>query len=123
MKLICLAVMVAVLTVGACTRDASAPNPAQTSTQVTKPPRLAVPPAGRAYTGAYIDFGETEDNVTLEALEHFELLVGKRQAVIGLSSYWGKQSFPADALRIIAAYGAVPLVYCNPWDITFTEDN
>ncbi len=32
---------------------------------------LAVPEKG-AYTGAYVDFGEGEDDVTLEAIERFE---------------------------------------------------
>src|SRR5512139_3600881 len=116
-------VIAAAMTFVACTRDTPAPAPGKSSAQARKPQRLAVPPPGRAYTGAYVDFGETEDNVTLEALENFERLVGKHQAVIGLSSYWGKQSFPDDALRIIASYGAVPLVYWNPWGRPFTEDN
>ncbi len=116
-------VIAVAITFFACGNDRSAPVEGKTSSQIKKLKRLSVPPPGRAYTGAYIDFGETEDNVTLEALEDFEHLVGKHQAVIALSSYWGKQSFPADALKIIAAYGAVPMVYWNPWDRPFTEDN
>jgi len=83
--------------------------------------RLEVP-ASNAYTGAYIDFGETEDNVTLEALEDFEKMVGKHQAIVAFSNYWGKQVFPERQLEIIAAYGAVPLVYWSPWDHPYQED-
>jgi len=57
--------------------------------------QLVVPPKGHAYVGAYVDFGKDEDNVTLEGLEKFECLVGKHQAVIGFSNYWGKQEFPS----------------------------
>lgn len=76
---------------------------------------LAVPSEG-AYTGAYIDFGEFEDDVSLEAIEKFDKLVGKRQAIIGYSSFWGRESFPRDALNIVHSYGAVSLIYWNPWD-------
>jgi hypothetical protein len=77
--------------------------------------KLAVP-AQHAYTGAYIDFGENEDDVTLEAIEKFDGLVGKQQAVIGFSSDWGKQQFPERQLKLVRGYGAVPLVYWLPWD-------
>ena len=39
-----------------------------------KPVKLAVPAQGK-YTGAYIDFGDQEDDVTLEAIENFEAMV------------------------------------------------
>lgn len=81
--------------------------------------QLVVPPKRQAYVGAYVDFGKNEDNVTLEGLEKFECLVGKHQAVIGFSNYWGKQAFPSDALKVIYGYGAVALVYWNPWDSPF----
>jgi len=80
-------------------------------------------PEGQAYTGAYIDFGATEDAVTFEALEQFEELAGRHQAIIGFSNYWGKQSFPREAVRLITAYGAIPLIYWNPWDRPFSEGN
>ena len=51
--------------------------------------QLVVPDHG-AYTGAYIDFGDEEDDVTLEAIENFEKMVGKHQAIVGSSSYWGE---------------------------------
>jgi hypothetical protein len=79
-------------------------------------PLKLVIPQGQAYSGAYIDFGEREDEVTLEAIERFDNLVHKQQAIIAFSSDWGNESFPDKQLRIIASYGAVPLVYWSPWD-------
>ena len=75
---------------------------------------LAVPVTG-AYTGAYVDFGEAEDTVTLAAIQKFEALVGKHQAIIGSSSFWGRETFPTENARIISDYGAVPLIYWSPW--------
>lgn len=82
--------------------------------------KLALPAQG-AYTGAYIDFGETEDKVTLETIRGFERLVGKSQAIIAFSSYWGRRDFPREAIKIIDAYGAVPLVYWSPWDRPYSD--
>ena len=90
-------------------------------TAVEGPEELMLPEQG-AYTGAYIDFGDTEDEVTLEALESFEKMVGKKQAIIASSSWWGEQSFPARNVRIISAYGAEPLVYWSPWDKPYREN-
>ncbi len=75
---------------------------------------LAVPATG-AYTGAYIDFGETEDAVTLQGITKFEQLAGKHQAIVASSSFWGVGTFPAANVQTIAAYGAVPLLYWSPW--------
>ncbi len=75
---------------------------------------LIVPEKG-AYTGAYIDFGDTEDSVTKTAIQAFETLVGKPQAIVASSSYWGRGNFPTDNARIIADYGALPLIYWSPW--------
>ena len=75
---------------------------------------LAVPSTG-AYTGAYLDFGETEDRVTTKAIDSFQQLVGKHQAIIASSSFWGRGAFPAANVQTIAAAGAVPLIYWSPW--------
>lgn len=82
---------------------------------------LAVPQRG-AYTGAYIEFGEQEDQVTLEAIEAFATLVGKHQAIVAFSSFWGRGSFPSTQARIIDHSGAVPLIYWNPWDSDADHD-
>src|SRR5438309_2176241 len=66
----------------------------------TGPKELVIPDRG-AYTGAYIDFGEHEDDVTLESIENFEKLAGKRQAIIASSSYWGEQNFPKANVELI----------------------
>ena len=78
------------------------------------PARLQIPD-GRAYTGAYVEFGERENEVTLEAIEEFEALVRHEQAVVGFSDEWGLQSFPRKQLSIVSAHGALPLVYWLPW--------
>ncbi len=82
--------------------------------------KLVVPMAG-AYTGAYIEFGESEDAVTLDGIENFETLVGKHQAIVASSSYWGKQSFPTAAVSIISKHGSVPLIFWSPWDHPYKE--
>ena len=57
------------------------------------PAEVVIPEHG-AYTGAFMDFGDAEDDVTLETIEDFEQMVGKHQAIIASSSYWGEQNFP-----------------------------
>jgi beta-mannanase len=98
--------------------SASAPS---TSAPTPAPARLQVPAQG-AYTGAYLDFGETEDTVTLTAIENFEQMTHKSLAIIASSSYWGEQSFPTHNLAIIRRHGAVPLVYWSPWDQPYEQD-
>ena len=85
------------------------------------PLTLAVPEKG-AYTGAYMDFGDNEDEVTLEEIEGFEKMVGKRQAIVASSSYWGEQSFPVENLNIIKRHRAVPLVFWSPWDRPYKQE-
>jgi hypothetical protein len=80
-----------------------------------RPHRLEIPQRG-AYSGAFIELGEREDNVTLEGIERFDGLVRQRQAILAFSNDWGNGSFPERQLRIVAAYGAVPLIYWSPWD-------
>ncbi len=82
--------------------------------------RLQIPADG-IYAGAYTGFGETEDDVSLERIEAFESFVGKHQAIIASSSYWGVQTFPDENVRLIARHGSVPLVFWSPWDSPYTE--
>jgi hypothetical protein len=86
-----------------------------------KPRTLVVPPHA-AYTGAYMNFGDTEDDVTLEAIEDFEEQAGKHQAIIAFSSFWGEQRFPADALQVIRTHGSAPLIFWSPWDRPYEEE-
>ncbi len=85
------------------------------------PQTLAVPASG-AYTGAYLDFGDNEDEVTLDKIETFEKLVGKHQAIIASSSYWGEQTFPTENIQIILRHGSVPLIFWSPWDKPYDQD-
>jgi beta-mannanase len=79
-------------------------------------------PAAGAYTGAYIDFGDREDDVRLEAIEKFEKMAGKHQAVIASSSYWGEQSFPQKNVELIYRHGSIPLLFWSPWDRPYEEE-
>ncbi len=97
-------------------KPSSAPEPKDEG-----PLTVAVPEKG-AYTGAYIDFGDNEDEVTLEGIEAFEKLVGKHQAIIASSSYWGEQSFPSANLNIIRRHNCVPLVFWSPWDKPYEQE-
>lgn len=111
-----IAILLAVLLgMASCAKKAPAP------VSPDRPLQFAVPEHG-AYTGAYIDFGDHEDDVTVEAIENFEKLCGKRQAIVASSSYWGEQTFPAANLHIIFRHGSVPLVYWSPWDRPYDED-
>src|SRR5437667_10033825 len=64
------------------------------------PIEVVIPEHG-AYTGAFMDFGEGEDDVSLEEIENFEQMVGKHQAIIVSSFYRGELNFPGDNLNVI----------------------
>jgi hypothetical protein len=81
---------------------------------------VVLPEVG-AYTGAFIEFGEAEDAVALETIEDFEQMVGKHQAIIASSSYWGEQSFPSANLQMIWRHGSLPLVFWSPWDRPYEQ--
>ncbi len=99
----------------------SQPTDGSFSASSSLPKHLQVPNQG-AYTGAFIDFGDTEDDVTLTAIEDFAQLVGKSQAIVASSSYWGEQSFPRRNIDIISRYGAIPLIYWSPWDKPYEQN-
>jgi hypothetical protein len=82
---------------------------------------LEIPEQG-AYSGAYIDFGDGEDGVTLEGIEKFEQLVGKHQAIISFGSFWARGQFPQEQVNLVRSYGAVPLIYWSPWDEPFDQE-
>ena len=110
------------LTLPGCERAPSPQSPQSSadSEAVSRRSLLAIPEHG-IYTGAYADFGDREDEVTLEKIEAFEALVGKHQAILASSSYWGEQSFPVANLKIIARHNAIPLVFWSPWDRPYKE--
>ncbi|MBI5592416.1 MAG: beta-mannanase [Deltaproteobacteria bacterium] len=83
---------------------------------------LVIPENG-AYTGAYVDFGEREDDVTLEAIQKFEKMVRKHQAIIAFGNFWGEQQFSTKNVQIVTLYGAIPYIFWSPWDKPYAEDN
>ncbi len=84
------------------------------------PVEVVLPEHG-VYTGAYVDFGDEEDDVSLETIEDFEKMVGKHQAIIASSSYWGEQSFPTANLNLIWRHGSLPLLFWSPWDKPYDQ--
>lgn len=83
--------------------------------------RLQVPAHG-AYTGSYMEWGELEDNVSLEKILSFERLAGRPQAIVAFSSYWGTNVFPSRQLEAVRNYGAVPLIYWSPWGEPYDQN-
>ena len=115
LKIILVGLLLCLVT-GTCQREKyHHPAEKQRDTSTMQGARLIIPDR-QAYTGAYIDFGHNEDTITFEALEAFEALSGRHQAIIGFSNDWAHQVFPREQIRIITAYGAIPLIYWNPWE-------
>jgi Glycosyl hydrolase family 26 len=85
------------------------------------PVEVVLPEHG-AYTGAFMDFGDEEDDVTLETIEDFETIVGKHQGIIASSSYWGEQSFPTANLNVVWRHGSLPLLFWSPWDRPYIQN-
>lgn len=100
----------------ACSRSA----PSAAKTVETLGGSLA--PSKGALLGAYMDFGDREDDVTLDKVERFEELAGKPPAIVASSSYWGEQSFPTDAVKLVAGHGSIPLIFWSPWDRPYEQD-
>jgi hypothetical protein len=96
-------------------------SPATPHVDSTSPVEVVIPEQG-AYTGAFMDFGDEEDDVSLEIIEDFEQMVGKHQAIIASSSYWGEQSFPTANLNVIWRHGSLPLVFWSPWDKPYEQN-
>ncbi len=93
----------------------------QSKLDPNSPVEVVLPDHG-AYTGAFMDFGDAEDAVTLEIVEDFETMVGKHQAIIASSSYWGEQSFPTANINVIWRHGSLPLVFWSPWDRPYEQN-
>ena len=85
------------------------------------PVEIVIPEHG-TYTGAFMDFGDEEDDVTIEMIEDFETMVGKHQGIIASSSYWGEQNFPTANLNVVWRHGSLPLVFWSPWDKPYTQN-
>ncbi|PYL08298.1 MAG: hypothetical protein DME34_05005 [Verrucomicrobia bacterium] len=113
---VCFATL-SILSLVGCHKSASS----QHAVDPDAPVEVVVPEHG-AYTGAFMDFGDEEDDVTLEIIEEFEQLVGKHQAIIASSSYWGEQNFPTANLNVVWRHGSLPLVFWSPWDKPYTQN-
>ena len=113
---------IAIAIVMICGGTGCKPKKTTVTADSNAPIEVLIPDRG-AYTGAFMDFGDEEDDVTLEAIEDFETLVGKHQAIIASSSYWGEQSFPTRNLNVIWRYGALPLIFWSPWDRPYQQSH
>ena len=102
-------------------RDQSRVVATEKAAAQTDGPMTLIMPKNGAYTGAYVDFGEGEAQVTYDALTGFEQLTGKRLATVAFGNFWGDQAFPEKTVRIISSYGAVPLIFWSPWDKPYEE--
>jgi len=102
---------------------ASCKKPGLTNARIDPngPVEVVIPEHG-AYTGAFMDFGDEEDDVSLETIEDFEQMVGKHQAIIASSSYWGEQTFPTANLNVLWRHGSLPLVFWSPWDKPYEQN-
>jgi hypothetical protein len=112
------ALTMATLSILSCNKTPSSQN---STIDPNGPVEVAVPEHG-AYTGAFMDFGDEEDDVTLEMIEDFEQMVGKHQAIIASSSYWGEQTFPTANLNVVWRHGSLPLVFWSPWDKPYVQN-
>ncbi|MCL2458585.1 MAG: glycoside hydrolase family 26 protein [Desulfobulbus sp.] len=105
---------------GGCREKEMPEAAAQKSARAEGSMALVMPKKG-VYSGAYVDFGEGEAQVTYDALIAFERLTGKPLAVVAFGNFWGDRAFPEKTLRIIEGYGAVPLLFWSPWDKPYNE--
>lgn len=86
-------------------------------------------PTTGAYTGVFLgseeesDKSTAENNVTLDCIENFESMVGKHQALIAFSSFWGEQNFPTEAATIVMRHHCVPLIFWSPWDAPYEQNH
>ena len=103
-----------------CTFFAGCRHEETVTTRDDGPKKLMLQGTG-AYTGAYVDFGEGEDDVTFDALTAFEQMTGKHLAIVAFGSFWGEQGFPEKAIQIVSGYGAIPLIFWSPWDRPYEE--
>lgn len=73
------------------------------------------------FFGAFPDFGGPEDSISVERIEKFNNLVGKRIFWAYFSNNWGKNrdglKFPREKIEVIAETGAIPFVRMMPRQI------
>lgn len=85
----------------------------------TAAPLKVLPPSepGQVYHGAFTDNGPLENTVTVESIEKFESLVGKKVAWVYFSDHWleGKVTYPAASIDAIKKTGSIPYIRMSPW--------
>jgi len=109
------------VSLGAGCRDQTEAEMAHKGQAGAEGPVTLAMPKNSVYTGAYVDFGEGEAQVTYDALVAFERLTGKSLAVVAFGNFWGDRAFPEKTVRLVANYGAVPLLFWSPWDKPYEE--
>ncbi|MBK9180664.1 MAG: endo alpha-1,4 polygalactosaminidase [Acidimicrobiales bacterium] len=119
-----LAALVAATAAAACTAPDDGPLPP--GAVVWGDPADAcrlLPPDRGAYHAAFPFFGNTEDEVSADAVEAFEALAGTPLVWASLSDNWFDGiRFPADAVDTVRAEGVIPLVRLMPWNRSAYED-
>ncbi|MCK5737369.1 MAG: hypothetical protein KAH21_12865, partial [Spirochaetaceae bacterium] len=76
--------------------------------------KLVAPDTGM-YHSAYPDFGGTEDLVTLERIETFENLAGRKNTWAYFSNNWYNAiEFPSNAVETIHSAGMIPFIRMMP---------
>ena len=120
-RLLVLLIVLLFLLGAGCNRQEKDTQASPLKTQSETGQQTLVLPTHGAYTGAFVDFGPGESQVTFDALKDFEELSGKALAVVAFGNFWGDQNFPEKSVHIIRSYGAVPLLYWSPWDKPYVE--
>ncbi len=117
----CLLLLLLLLSLGTGCREKETVEAAEKAPAVSDGSQSLIMPQNGVYAGAYVDFGEGEAQVTYDALTAFERLTGKPLAVVAFGNFWGDRAFPEKTVRIVAGYGAVPLLFWSPWDKPYSE--
>ncbi len=76
-----------------------------------------LPPDVGAYQGAYADFGPMANEVTVERIQEFESLSGKKIVWAYFANDWldGKIVFPQDNVDACITAGVIPYIRLMPW--------
>lgn len=81
-----------------------------------------LPPSEGVYHGAFPDMGPTEDVVTIQRINEFTILTGKKPVWVYFSDNWFDGiHFPWDETEAIREAGSIPFVRMMP-RIDWTED-
>jgi beta-mannanase len=77
--------------------------------------KLLPPPENKIYFGAYADFGDAEDGVTLAKITDFENLAKKKIAWAYFSNQWaGGIHYPKEQIHLVYSAGKIPFIRLIP---------